>query len=206
LTAATLRKINIPIPTASEMERRMTLQHIDELISMSDGQIWFDESLSKQQQPPIDPQKSITRVGIGADTQSRADAPAIRHIAEGIRLELAQAAVSSMTGVEATNHATRKQLRRQMALLLAMYQPSGSPSRRLSESCTLLLAAREGYLDDAIENEAVAGTFDGEDLMEHLLLHVKATASGIMDEIDSTLDISDESRRQLTESIAEFFD
>jgi hypothetical protein len=50
--------------------------------------------------PSIDPQRSITRIGIGADTDSRADAPAIRRIAEGVRLDLAQAA--SMDGAEST--------------------------------------------------------------------------------------------------------
>jgi F0F1-type ATP synthase alpha subunit len=203
LTAATLRKINMPIPTVSEGERRMVLQHIDDLISMSDGQVWFDETLEANgQQPPMDPQRSITRIGIGADTPSRADAPAIRRIAEGMRLELSQAAC--MVGTEVTA-ASRKQIRRQQALLLAMHQPAGSGGRRLSESCVALLAAKQGSLDKSIDDGAMAGTKEGETLMKNLLDHVQRTATGAMDEIDESLDISDEARTALGDSIASFF-
>ena len=203
LTAATLRKINIPLPTVSEYDRRMQLQHIDELISMSDGQIWFDDAIPTR--PPMDPQKSITRIGVGADTPSRADAPAIRRIAEGIRLELVQSAMSSMTGTELSSSATQHQIRRQQALLLAMYQPPGAPIRRLSDSCTVLLAARRGYLDHCIDQNMLAGSEDGTAIIEQLLFYVNTNAKDIVDEIDETLDITDSSKTKLTDSIAEFF-
>jgi F-type H+-transporting ATPase subunit alpha len=204
LTAATLRKINIPLPTVSEYDRRMQLQHIDELISMSDGQIWFDDAISTR--PPMDPQKSITRIGVGADTPSRADAPAIRRIAEGIRLELVQSAMSSMTGTVLSSSATQQQIRRQQALLLAMYQPPGiAPIRRLSDSCAVLLSAQHGYLDHCIDQNIVAGSDDGIALIEQLLMHVHTNVHDVMDEIDETLDITDLSKKKLTESIAEFF-
>ena len=80
LTSQTLRKIEIPVPVASdnEKQRRYALAHADDLISMSDGQIWLDERLYAQgQRPAMDAQRSITRVGVGADTKSRADAPII---------------------------------------------------------------------------------------------------------------------------------
>ena len=57
LTPQNLRKIQIPLPAASESEnsRRIALQHTDDLISMSDGQIWLDESLyNKGQRPAMD--------------------------------------------------------------------------------------------------------------------------------------------------------
>lgn len=204
LTASTLRKISIPIPTVSEGARRLVLQHIDDLISMSDGQVWLDETLaSSGQQPPMDPQRSITRIGIGADTQSRADAPAIRRIAEGMRLELSQAA--SMVGTEATA-ASRKQIRRQQALLLAMHQPAGSGGRRLSESCTVLLAAKQGFLDQSIDDGALPGTKEGDAVMKKLMEHVQSTAPDIMHEIDESLDISEKGRSALTASIASFFE
>ena len=204
LTAATLRKINIPLPTVSEYDRRMQLQHIDELISMSDGQIWFDDAIPTR--PPMDPQKSITRIGVGADTPSRADAPAIRRIAEGIRLELVQSAMSSMTGSEVSSSATQNQIRRQQALLLAMYQPQGAPIRRLSDSCTVLLSARHGYLDNCIDQKVLAGSDDGMTVIGNLLQHVHTTIEDVMDEIDVTLDITDSSKNKLTSSIADFFD
>ncbi|KAL3797360.1 hypothetical protein HJC23_010486, partial [Cyclotella cryptica] len=43
LTAAKLRKIQIPIPRPSSLEdaKRLALQRVDDLISMSDEKIWF---------------------------------------------------------------------------------------------------------------------------------------------------------------------
>ena len=204
LTAANLLKIGIPIPSASEGKRRMVLQHIDDLMSMSDGQIWLDERLEANgQQPPMDPQRSVTRVGIGADTQSRADAPALRSIAEGLRLDFSQA--MSLDGADATS-ATNKQRRRQNALLLAMYQKAGSSGRRLAESCIALLAAKEGHLDAAVSNGALAGTKKGETLIRNLLDHVATFSGDAMDNIDDTLEISAESRLRLKDAIVSFFE
>ena len=203
LTEANLRKINIPIPSLSEGARRLVLQHVDDLISMSDGQIWLDERLeARGQQPPMDPQRSITRIGIGADTVSRADAPALRRIAEGLRLDLSQAA--SMEGAEATA-ASEKQIRRQRALLLSMHQKAGSGGRRVSESCVALLAAKEGLLDDAVDQGKVAGTPEGDELIESLLAHVAITAAGSMAEIDAELDISGRAKEELLASMTDFF-
>ena len=203
LTATNLLKIGIPVPSASEGQRRLILQHIDDLMSMSDGQIWLDERLqAKGQQPPVDPQRSITRVGIGADTQSRADAPALRSIAEGLRLDLSQA--MSLDGAEATT-ASEKQRKRQQALLLAMYQTAGSGGRRLAESCCALLAAKEGYLDAAVDAGALAGTEKGDQLMRNLLDHTTSVAAEAMDDIDESLSISVKDRAELKEAIVSFF-
>jgi hypothetical protein len=62
LTAVNLRKIQIPIPrpSAAEDAKRFALQHVEDLISMSDGQIWFDDVLAKMgRSPPLDPSRSI---------------------------------------------------------------------------------------------------------------------------------------------------
>lgn len=203
LTAANLRKIDIPIPSMSEGARRFALQHVDDLISMSDGQIWMDESLKGKQEPPLDPQRSVTRIGIGADTNSRADAPALRRIAEGLRLDLSQAA--SMEGAEATS-ASKKQSQRQQSLLLAMYQKPGNGGRRLSESCIALLAAYNGFLVHSIEKGVVSGTEAGCRLMENLLRHVETREAECMDRIDESLDLSDESRSSLSNAIGSFFE
>ena len=203
LTAANLRKIDIPVPSASEGKRRLVLQHIDDLISMSDGQIWLDETLREAgQYPPIDPQRSITRVGIGADTDSRADAPALRRVAEGLRLALSQAA--NMEGAEDTN-ASKKQIRTRKALLLAMHQKEGSGGRSLSESCTVLLAASKGHLDDAIDEGKTAGTEAGQLLIEALLDHVQKVAPNAMASIDQTLDLAEETQKEIMEAIESFF-
>ena len=203
LTAANLRKIDIPVPSASEGRGRLVLQHIDDLISMSDGQIWLDEGLRNAgQHPPLDPQRSITRIGIGADTQSRADAPAIRRVAEGLRLELSQSA--NMEGADNTS-ASQKQIRRRNALLLAMHQEAGNGGRKLSESCTVLLAASKGFLDDAIDSGKLAGTDEGRKLIEDMLDSVWKTAPQAMDQIDETLDIEEDVQKQITGALETFF-
>lgn len=216
LTASTLSKIDIPVPFSEENDRglirRLALQHVDELISMSDGQIWLDERLLElplPQQPPIDPQRSVTRIGIGADTKSRADAPALAKIVEGIRLDLSQAAAAAIGLDQAADVASSvvsaKQIRRQRALLLAMHQRPGQMGRRLSESCVLLLAAKEGYFDKAVDSGALGGTDAGAKIVDELLAHVQATSNSTLIQVDETLDLSQNSRRQLLGSISFFF-
>jgi F0F1-type ATP synthase alpha subunit len=200
LTADTLRKINIPIPSATEGKRRVVLQHVDDMISMSDGQIWLDERLSLE--PPMDPQRSVTRIGIGADTESRADAPAMRRVAEGLRLQLSQAA--SLEGVEETAW-SRKEKRRQQALLLAMHQKAGTGGRLLSESCAVLLAASSGALDQAVSAGSLAGTEAGVQVIEKLLVHLWAETPKAMEQIDETFDMAEDARVQLVTAISSFF-
>lgn len=204
LTATNLRKINIPIPSDSEGVRRMALQHVDDLISMSDGQIWLDERLEEiGRQPPMDPQRSITRIGIGADTESRADAPALRRIVEGLRLDLAQAA--SMDGADTATNASVKQIRRSNALLLAMHQRSGSACRKLSESCVLLLAATKGFLDSTVDKGILAGTEEGDSLVKELLEHAGTVAPSAMKDVDDSQDISESSLLEMEDAIKSFF-
>jgi len=204
LTATNLRKIQIPVPSDSEGAIRLALQHVDDLISMSDGQIWLDETLERMgRRPAMDFQRSVTRIGIGADTQSRADAAAMRRVVEGLRLGLSQA--GDTTGADLTNDASKNQARNALAWLLAMYQPSASGARKLSESCTAMLAASKGYLGDSVDNGAVAGTSKGEELMAGLLNHVKANAPAAMDAIDSTQDLTDENREEIEKTIQSFF-
>ncbi|CAB9512424.1 ATP synthase subunit alpha [Seminavis robusta] len=204
LTAANLRKIDIPVPSAQEGKRRLVLQHIDDLISMTDGQIWLDEALRKAgQYPPIDPQRSITRVGIGADTKSRADAPAFRRIAEGLRLTLSQAA--NMEGAEDTN-ASKKQVRSQNALLLAMHQVEGRGGRTLAQSCVALLAASKGLLDDAVGSGNLAGTDAGQQLMDNMINHVQQTAPTAMARVCQDLDLEESIQKELLEALESFFE
>ena len=210
LTKANLRKIDIPIPSIAEGRRRLVLQHVDDLISMSDGQIWLDERLEQSsdtaaaagQCPPLDPQRSFTRIGIGADTESRADAPALRRIMQGLRLILQQA--SSMEGAE-SNTASQKQVQRQQALLLAMHQTSGQGGRTLADSCAVLLAASAGYLDEAaIQEETGPGTPQGTALIQGLLDHLHETQPELMQEVDDSLDLQQEQKTQLLESIKQY--
>ena len=203
LTPETLRKIQIPVPVASESEqkRRLALQHVDDLVSMSDGQIWFDEKLYEAgQRPAIDPQRSITRVGIGADTPCRADAPAMRTLAGGLRFNFAQAA--SLEGAGENSGAERQILKRD-SYLLAMHQESGEV-RTLSENCVALLASSLGLLDSTVQMGGKAGTELGSKKIKELLDHAWQTSPSIMNEIDQTLDISPSVQSELETITKEF--
>ena len=57
----------------------------------------------------MDLKRSITRIGIGADIESRAEAPAITRIVEGLQLELSQA--QNMDGADIEKTASKKQMR-----------------------------------------------------------------------------------------------
>merc|ERR1712176_110616 len=155
------------------------------LISMSDGQIWLDERLQNLgSNPAMDFQRSVTRIGIGADTESRADAAAMRRVVEGLRLDLSQA--ESMEGADFETNASKKQMRSAQAWLLAMHQPPSAEARRLSESCVALLAASSGELDSSIDNGILAGSEEGTRLMRGLLDHVNESIPDCLEEIDTT--------------------
>jgi F0F1-type ATP synthase alpha subunit len=185
--------------------RRLALQHVDDLISMTDGQIWLDERLQNSgRNPAMDFQRSVTRIGIGADTKSRADAPAMRRVVEGLRLDLSQAA--SMDGADFETNATKKQARSAQAWLLAMHQPPTSKVRKLSESCVALLAASSGALDASIDNGVLAGSEEGTRLMLGLLDHVNESIPDCLDEIDTTLDFTEETKGSIEETIKAYIE
>lgn len=205
LTAKTLRKIEIPVPVASDSEnqRRFALAHADDLISMSDGQIWLDEKLYAQgQRPPMDAQRSVTRIGIGADTKSRADAPAMRGLAGGLRFDFAQA--NSLEGAGANSGAEKLVLKKK-SYLLAMHQDAINGGRNLSENCVALLAASTGSLSSTIEAGGEAGTEEGQAAIDGLLKHIWQSAPQTMAEIDTTLDLSEDARATLEESVLDYF-
>lgn len=204
LTAVNLRKIQIPVPSDDEGSRRLALQHIDDLISMSDGQIWLDEELEASgRRPAMNFQRSVTRIGIGADTESRADAPAMRKVVEGLRLDLSQAL--DVEGGDMGLKASENQARNSKAWLLAMHQPSASSVRKLSESCTLLLAASKGFLGDSVDGGALAGTSTGDELISNLLNHVKSQTGEAMNTVDASLDMSTENKEAIESAIKSFF-
>lgn len=205
LTAANLRKIQIPVPSNEEGMRRLALQHVDDLISMSDGQIWLDERLQNAgRNPAMDFQRSVTRIGIGADTQSRADAPAMRKVVEGLRLDLSQA--ESMDGADIETNASKKQMRSAQAWLLAMHQPPSSAARKLSESCVALLAASCGALDTSIDNGVLAGSEEGTMLMSGLLEHLNKSIPDCLEEIDTTLDFTETTKGTIEEAVKAFIE
>jgi len=199
LTPSNLRKIQIPLPIASDadMRRRLALQHVDDIISMTDGQIWLDETLyAEGQRPCLDPQRSITRVGIGADTDSRADAPIIRKLVGGLRFDFAQAL--SLDGVKVGSN-VEKQLLKRDSYLLAMTQNSGQV-RRLSENCVLLLAASMGSLNTVVRGNDASK----QEYIQGLIQHVEAQFPAVMTDIDTNMDISPSALAELRQMIHKY--
>ena len=205
LTPSNLRKIKLPVPKPSEGEntKRLALQHVEDLISMSDGQIWLDTKHDRS--PPLDPSRSLTRVGVGADTRNcRADAPALRSVVGSLRFEFQQA--TDMMTPNSIDGAGKnaKQAQRRDAFLLAMHQELNE-GRKLSEECIVLLAASRGHLDAVIADGGMPGTLKGKEAMAGMLEHVQNEAGEIMQSIDETLDLSFEERKILDEAINEYF-
>ena len=208
LTPTNLKKIQIPLPSTSDAEnaKRLALQHVEDLISMSDGQIWLDDALAKAgRSPPLDPSRSITRVGVGADTVScRADAPALRSVVGSLRFEFQQAMDVMDTATASAIVGNQKQVQRRDAFLLAMHQESNE-RRKLSHECIALLAASRGHLDAVLAEGGLAGTDQGKEAIDGLIEFVESNASGVVTEIESTLDLSDDGKSQLEDAIASYF-
>ena len=218
LTPTNLRKIQIPLPRPSKSEdaKRLALQHVEDLISMSDGQIWFDDKLAESgRSPPLDPSMSMTRVGVGADTRTcRADAPALRSVVGSLRFEFQQAmdmmesnsSASSTTSstVSSTWAGGAKQVQRRDAFLLAMHQEPNE-SRKLSHECIALLAAARGHLDGVLQEGGKAGTPEGKDAIDGLMAFIEKKVGEVVNEIDTTLDLSLEGRHTLENAIENYF-
>ena len=208
LTPTNLKKIQIPLPSTSDAEnaKRLALQHVEDLISMSDGQIWLDEALANLgRSPPLDPSRSITRVGVGADTVScRADAPALRSVVGSLRFEFQQAMDVMDTATASSIVGNKKQVQRRDAFLLAMHQESNQ-RRKLSHECIALLAASRGHLDAVLAEGGLAGTDKGREAIDGLIDFVESNASGVVTEIESSLDLSSEGRGLLEDAIASYF-
>ena len=209
LTPTNLKKIQIPLPSTSDAEnaKRLALQHVEDLISMSDGQIWLDEALAQLgRSPPLDPSRSITRVGVGADTVScRADAPALRSVVGSLRFEFQQAMdVMDTSTTTSSIVGNKKQVQRRDAFLLAMHQESNQ-RRKLSHECIALLAASRGHLDAVLAEGGLAGTDKGREAIDGLIDFVESNASGVVTEIESSLDLSSEGRSLLEDAIASYF-
>jgi len=88
--------------------------------------------------------------------------------------------------------------------LLAMHQVSGTGGRTLSQSCAALLAASGGFLDEAVDEGALAGTEKGESTIEGLLQHLQSSIPDQMREIDESLDMSEETKQVLSEAIESY--
>ena len=108
ITPAILAKVGIPVPVRAGADVgagvdaaddfTFSSAEIDDLCSITDGSLVLvaggggsDGGGAVACWPNLDPQRSLTRVGTGADTVAQADAPAVRALAGPLRLLINQA-------------------------------------------------------------------------------------------------------------------
>lgn len=210
ITSQVLKKLGIPIPPRCEKgwKRHDALRHVDDLISMTDGQIWLQSSLPHDgikrplyQAPFMDIRQSMTRVGIGADTNSRADAPALQPFIGGLRFTLAQAAEEEEDQVVGSS---KNLLQRQRdALLLAMYTKPNTV-RTLAEECICLMAVPL-LLTSPLSGSST--TEEKEELMDRLIHYVyRHIPSSIIEEINETFELNPSSKEVIQSSMESFFE
>jgi len=152
-------KLSIPPPGEDASEVKFKLRHIDELISLSDGQVILSDKLALQGLcPAVDSTTSLTRIGIGADNFAVASSPAMRAVAGRLRMELAQA--SDIPPDDMTSDSVRQRARAK-AWHAALQQQWGAP-RTFGYSIVALLAASSGCLDGFfLKNQSFADNLVG---------------------------------------------
>jgi len=99
-----------------------------------------------------------------------------------------------------------KQLRRQEAFLLAMYQ-TPEQTRTLSQECVTLIAASRGYFDKLLEEGQMykAGSAKGQETVEGLIRYVEDRAKDVVADIDESLEMSLEDLVVIENAIKAYF-
>ena len=164
------------------------------VISITDGQIFLEADIfNAGQRPAINPGISVSRVGGSAQTR------AMRSVAGTLRLDLSQfreLQAFAQFGTEDLDPATRQQLERGRRLTELLKQPQYRP-QTLAEQVAIMFAGVRGYLDD-VPVEKVAAFESG--LHEYL----RASASGLMEAIQTSGQLGTEQEEQLRAAIANF--
>ena len=163
------------------------------VISITDGQIYLESDLFNAGiRPAINAGLSVSRVGGAAQTGL------IKKLGGGVRLALAQYRELAAFAQFASDldEATRRQLERGQRITEVMKQKQYSPMS-VGEMALSLFAANEGYLDDVEVNKVV----DFEAAMQSF---VKAESGQLLDEMNSSLEYSDEVQNGLHEALKAF--
>lgn len=163
------------------------------LISITDGQIVLDTDLFNLGiKPAVDIGKSVSRVGGEAQTS------AMRHVASEMRLELAQyeeVARFARFGTE-VDEVTQRRIERGQRLREVLTQPPHQPLS-LGKQIAILLAFKEGVMDQ-VPMQSIK-VFE-EDLLEELVRQ----HAGLMDQIEGSGELTEETEENLLEIIHGF--
>ena len=155
------------------------------VISITDGQIFLETDL-------FNAGISVSRVGGAAQTK------VVKKLGGGVRLALAQYRELAAFAQFASDldEATRKQLERGRLVTELMKQAQYLPLS-VSEMAISLQAANKGYLDDVPVTKVLA-------FESALHAFIKAKYKGLVERIESTLDLSKEDDKELTSAIEDF--
>ncbi len=163
------------------------------VISITDGQIFLETDLFyKGVRPAINVGLSVSRVGSAAQTK------AMKKVAGSVKLELAQYREMEAFSQFASDldAATQRLLARGARLTELLKQPQYSPLK-VSEQVIVIYAGTKGYLDTVAIGDVRKFESD-------LLNALRSEHSQLLDTIDSTSELSDDSIQQI-EKILEGF-
>jgi F-type H+-transporting ATPase subunit alpha len=163
------------------------------VISITDGQIFLETELFNQGiRPAVNVGLSVSRVGSAAQTK------AMKKVAGSIKLELAQyreMAAFAQFGSD-LDASTQKLLNRGSKLTELLKQNQYSPMS-VADQVISVFAGVNGYLDDLELSQVKAFEEDLSDL-------IKSSHSNILESINSTGNLDDEIKNQLSSIIEEF--
>ena len=189
-------KLSIPPPGDDASEVKFQLRHIDELISLSDGQVILSDKLAAQGlNPPVDVTSSLTRIGIGADNFAVASSPAMQKVAGRLRMDLAQA--SDIPPDDKSTEAV-KQRARAKAWQAALQQPWGAP-RSFTQTIVALLAASTGRLDGYFRKDEPLDACLPQ--IQTLIAEAMAKCPAELEEVATTLDLKSSPKDALLAAI-----
>jgi len=175
------------------------VMHLDQLKSLADGHLQFHRHLFEAgRRPALEPSESLGRVGVGSDASSRPvpSSGAMMTLAPSLRLELAQA--RDLPAGELDALGTMQRLRTQALVRGLTCQREGEP-RSLAEQVVVLLALIDGRLD----NIAHASAAEAATELSRVIARVHEIAPTEIRTVDTTQALSAESRRVLTDALAE---
>ncbi|QID16349.1 F0F1 ATP synthase subunit alpha [Nitrogeniibacter mangrovi] len=163
------------------------------VISITDGQIFLETDLFNAGiRPAINAGISVSRVGGAAQTK------VIKKLGGGVRLALAQYRELAAFAQFASDldEATRKQLDRGRQVTELMKQPQYSPLS-VADMAITLYASNNGYFDDVETSRVLA--------CEHALHQfMKTKYAALIEKIESSKALDDESEKTLVAAIEEF--
>ena len=163
------------------------------VISITDGQIFLETELFNQGiRPAVNVGLSVSRVGSAAQTK------AMKMVAGSIKLELAQyreMAAFAQFGSD-LDASTQKLLNRGSKLTELLKQNQYSPMT-IAEQVVSIFTGVNGYLDDLELNQI-------RDFEKDLFELIKSSHSDIIESINSSGDLNDDTSSKLTSIIEEF--